>query len=308
VKARCDQVNIKHIILQNFQKRALFCEAKDLEMAQSKFQTGLYIVATPIGNLGDLAPRAVSLLSQANLIAVENTQMFRQLGVEVPTNQLMHVTEHNTFKKIPEILAIAQTGIAVLTSDAGTPAISDPGSRIVEAAHKERVPVYAIPGPSALAAAISISGFSGDAHFLGFLPRKKNARLTLLKKTAQTAKMLVIYESPVRLIRTLLEIADWLDDPEAVICREITKIHEETIREKASILSKQLKKLRGECTIVVNCEKYPVIKHLEQDASEYLREMHRAGAKRSGAASEAARRFNIERALAYSLWPENNQA
>ena len=198
---------------------------------------------------------------------------------------------------------MARTGIAALTSDAGTPTISDPGSRIVETAHVENIPVYVIPGPSALSASISISGFSGDTHFLGFLPRKTNDRKRIIQKTAQTAKILVVYENPSRLTRTLTEIANWLNDPETVVCRELTKLHEETIRNNASVLANQIKSPRGECTVVINSSNWPEKNHLEE-ASVYMQEMHRAGAKRAAAASEAARRFSIERKLAYSLWPD----
>tara|TARA_B100000029_G_scaffold514987_1_gene619944 strand:+ start:6406 stop:7224 length:819 start_codon:yes stop_codon:yes gene_type:complete len=272
-------------------------------MVKEKVQSGLYIVATPIGNLDDMSSRAIKILKQADLIAVENTQIFRHLGIDVTTQKLLHVTEHNTPKQTPKILAMARKGIAALTSDAGTPTISDPGSRIVETAHLENIPVYVIPGPSALSASISISGFSGDTHFLGFLPRKTNDRKKLIQKAAQTAKILIVYENPSRLIRTLTEIANWLNDPETVVCRELTKLHEETIRNTASVLANQIKSPRGECTVVINSSDWPEKDHLEE-ASVYMQEMHRAGAKRAAAAAEAARRFSIERKLAYSLWPD----
>ena len=272
-------------------------------MVKEKNQSGLYIVATPIGNLNDLSSRAIEILKQADLIAVENTQIFRHLGIDVPSQKLLHVTEHNTPRQTPKILAIAREGIAALTSDAGTPGISDPGSRIVETAHIENIPVFAIPGPSALSASISISGFSGDTHFLGFLPRRTNDRKKLIQTTARTAKTLVVYENPSRLTRTLTEIANWLNDPVTVVCRELTKLHEETIRNNASVLANQLNSPRGECTIVINSSNWPENNDLEE-ASVYMQEMHRAGAKRAAAASEAARRFSIERKLAYSLWPD----
>ena len=273
-------------------------------MTKERIQPGLYIVATPIGNLNDLSSRAIEILKQADLIAVENTQIFRHLGIDVPAKKLLHVTEHNTPRQTPKILALAREGIAALTSDAGTPTISDPGSRIVESAHMENIPVYVIPGPSALSASVSISGFSGDTHFLGFLPRRKNDRKKLIQETAQTAKILVIYENPIRLTRTLTEIAKWLNDPETVVCRELTKLHEETIRNNASVLASRIDSPRGECTVVINSGNWPEKNHLEKEALEYMQEMHRAGAKRAAAASAAARRFSIEKKLAYSLWPD----
>ena len=115
-------------------------------MVKEKNQSGLYIVATPIGNLNDLSSRAIEILKQADLIAVENTQIFRHLGIDVPSQKLLHVTEHNTPRQTPKILEMARTGIAALTSDAGTPTISDPGSRIVETAHVENIPVYVMGG------------------------------------------------------------------------------------------------------------------------------------------------------------------
>ena len=138
---------------------------------------GLYVVATPIGNLGDLSERAAAVLRAATLIAAEDTRVLRTLATRVETSATaLSLTEHNVEARIPRLLEAAREGVVALTSDAGTPLIADPGARAVEAAHDAGIPVFAIPGPSALAAAVSVAGFGGsDVHFLGFLPRGRGS-------------------------------------------------------------------------------------------------------------------------------------
>lgn len=270
---------------------------------EQTFLHGLYVVATPIGNLGDLSPRAANVLKSAALVAAEDTRLsgalVRRCG---GTGQLLSLTEHNVLKRIPAVLAAAQQSVVALVSDAGTPAISDPGGRLVEAAHAAGVTVYAIPGPSALAAALSVAGFdSADVHFLGFLPRAKGERITRLCKAAASAATLVILESPGRLGATLVELTEALGDPETVVCRELTKVHEEVVRGRASELARRFETTRGEVTLVVR------VNAAATDADEaplraYMDEMRRAGARRPAAAAEAARKFGVHRDRAYALW------
>lgn len=266
---------------------------------------GLYVVATPIGNLADLSERAAAVLSAAALIAAEDTRVLgvlrKRLGLQAPA---MSLTEHNVDSRIPRLLEAAQTGVAALTADAGTPLIADPGARAVAAAHEAGVRVFVVPGPSALAAALSLAGFdASDAHFLGFLPRRARERSRRLATTAATASVLLFFESPRRLAKSLADLAVTLDDPPTVVCRELTKLHEETVRGPASELATRFEGTKGECTVVVDVRGWAP----ESDSSEvvtYLREMKRAGAKRSPAAAEAARRFGMTRAEAYGAWPE----
>ena len=266
---------------------------------------GLYVVATPIGNLGDLSERAAAVLRAATLIAAEDTRVLRTLATRVETSATaLSLTEHNVEARIPRLLEAAREGVVALTSDAGTPLIADPGARAVEAAHDAGIPVFAIPGPSALAAAVSVAGFGGsDVHFLGFLPRGQGERRRRLTEAAEAADTIVFFESPRRLAASLADVAEALDDPAVVVCRELTKVHEEAVRGAASALAERFRETRGECTVVVDASGWAAGSD-ERELRAYLAEMREAGARRSAAAALAARRFGVPRAEAYDAWPE----
>jgi 16S rRNA (cytidine1402-2'-O)-methyltransferase len=269
-----------------------------------RLKPGLYVVATPIGNLEDLSPRARRVLASVPLIAAEDT---RTSGLLVRlangAGRLVSLTDHNVKERAPVLLEQARTAAVALVSDAGTPAVSDPGTQLVERAHAEGVPVFAVPGPSALTAALSASGFpAAPSCFLGFLPKNRGERLTLLESAATVASTLVVFENPGRVPRLLEELADLFHDPEAAVCRELTKMHEQVARGHCSALARQFSATRGECTVVVH------IPQTAPDTSEaellaYLGEMKRAGARRSAAAAEAAHRFHVTREHAYDSWP-----
>jgi len=265
---------------------------------------GLYIVGTPIGNLADLSPRARAVLAGVSLVAAEDTRTTANLFRDAPRRpRFVSLTEHNVSERIPALLAMAADGAVALVSDAGTPGIADPGARLVEAAHAAGIPVIAVPGPSALAAAISASGFDGsDVHFLGFLPRAAGERRSRLQSAATGARTLVFFESPGRLARTLDELAESLDDPEVVVCRELTKVHEEIRRGRASVLAAEFAGgTRGECTVVVRSpEREPGI----ETARRLVAAMRRAGARRTAAAAEVARETGLARAEVYGMWDE----
>ena len=199
---------------------------------------GLYVVATPIGNLGDLSERANAVLKAAEVIAAEDTRTSGFLVKRVDgKGRMVSLTEHNVEARAPMLLEAARTSVVALVSDAGTPVIADPGGRLVEAALAAGVTVVPIPGPSALVTAISVSGFEGsDVLFLGFLPKARAERLTRLANAAAAASVFVFFESPNRLSKTLNEMADHLSNPEVVVCRELTKVHEEIVRGRASEL------------------------------------------------------------------------
>jgi 16S rRNA (cytidine1402-2'-O)-methyltransferase len=266
------------------------------------FASGLYVVATPIGNLGDLSERAAAVLRAAALIAAEDTRTTGKLTRLVgASGRLVSLTEHNVVQRAPGLIAAARESVVALVSDAGTPVVADPGSRLVAAAHAAGVAVVAVPGPSALVAALSVSGFEGsDVHFLGFLPRGRAERRARLQQAAAGAAVLVFFESPNRLAATLAELAETLDDPQVCVCRELTKFHEEAVRGPASSLTGRFAGARGECTVVVQA---PATKAATNVAiAAYMAEMRRAGARRSAAAAEAARRFGCARDHAYGLW------
>jgi 16S rRNA (cytidine1402-2'-O)-methyltransferase len=268
------------------------------------FSPGLYVVATPIGNLADLSPRARSVLQSAAIIAAEDTRTSGKLvRLAEGAGRMVSLTEHNVGQRTAELLDAARTGVVALVSDAGTPVVADPGARLVDAALSAGIPVVAIPGPSALAAAVSVSGFTGDdVHFLGFLPKQRGERVTTLQEAARTAAVLVFFESPNRLAATLGDIAEALGDPRVAVCRELTKVHEEVVRGAASGLVGRFAATRGECTVVVEVGAQPSAD--EADISAYMAEMQRAGARRSSAAAEAAKRFHVARQHAYELWSE----
>jgi 16S rRNA (cytidine1402-2'-O)-methyltransferase len=267
----------------------------------TQWHAGLYVVATPIGNLDDLSERAAEALRRAAVVAAEDTRtsgvLIRKVGSWA---RLVSLTEHNVESRIPELLPVAREGVVALVSDAGTPAIADPGARLVAAAHREGVPVFAVPGPSALAAALSVSGFDGpDAHFLGFLPRQQGARKGLLKHSAAAASILVFLATPGRLAKTLGEVAELLGDPETVVCRELTKLHEEVARGRASALAERFGDARGECVVVVEV---PGRAGDEEEMLHLVAAMKRAGARRAAAAAEVARLTGRTREEAYAAW------
>ncbi len=265
---------------------------------------GLYVVATPIGNLGDLSERAIRVLKMAQIVAAEDTRtsgfLVKRAGGQ---GKMVSLTEHNVDARTPGLLEAAETGIVALVSDAGTPVIADPGARLIEAAHRAGVRVLPIPGPSALAAAISVSGFEGsDVHFLGFLPKGRGERVARLTSAAAGAGVLVFFESPHRLKATLAELAEHLANPEVVVCRELTKLHEEVVRGRADELAERFDTVRGECTVVVRCARQSAPAGSPIDATALLDAMKRAGAKRSNAATEVARLTGAKRDELYAHW------
>jgi 16S rRNA (cytidine1402-2'-O)-methyltransferase len=268
---------------------------------------GLYVVATPIGNLGDLSQRAVAVLATAQTVAAEDTRtsgfLVKRAG---GTGKVLSLTEHNVAQRAPSLIEAARMGVVALVSDAGTPVIADPGARLVEAAHAAGVRVVPIPGPSAVVAAVAVAGFEGsDFHFLGFLPRTLGELTSRLRSAAAAAQVLVFFESPNRLAKSLAAVADALGDPETVVCRELTKLHEEVVRGTASELAIRFEATRGECTVVVRVPPPAQAADLES-VRAYMAEMERAGARRSGAAAEAARRFGVQRQRAYEFWAQSD--
>lgn len=266
----------------------------------TQWHPGLYVVATPIGNLQDLSPRATETLRRAAVVAAEDTRtsgaLVRSTGSQA---RLVSLTEHNVTQRTPELLAAARESVVAIISDAGTPAIADPGARLVAAAHQEGVPVFGVPGPSALATAVSVSGFDRmPVIFLGFLPRPKGDRVRALQAAAPGGGTVVFFESPGRLAATLAELADLFDDPGTVVCRELTKIHEEVVRGAASALAQRFENARGECTVVFEAPARDAL----AGAEPLLAAMKRAGARQSAAAAEVARLTGLTREQCYKLW------
>jgi 16S rRNA (cytidine1402-2'-O)-methyltransferase len=217
---------------------------------------GLHVVATPIGNLGDITLRALVTLAGADLIACEDTRITRRLldryGIGTP---LISYHEHNAAKVRPTLLRELADGAAIaLVSDAGTPLISDPGFKLVRAARDAGYAVTALPGPSAALAALAIAGLPTDAFFFaGFLPSKQSARRARIAELASIPATLVLFESAPRIAATLADLTAALGDREAALCRELTKIHEEVRRGELAMLAQDCAaaEMRGEIVLII---------------------------------------------------------
>lgn len=225
----------------------------------------LYIVATPIGNLGDLTLRAIEILSTVQIVASEDTRRtgmllkhIRDTYAKDPDHrpQLISYYEQNEFKRIPEILELLQNGQDVaLVSDAGTPLVSDPGYRLVNACTTSGIPVISIPGASSVLAALVVSGLPSDKFlFVGYPPHKSGNRKKLFEslKNEPLSATVIMLEAPHKMLRTLGELQEVVGDIAIVACRELTKIHEEVRREKISESMAHFEKTspKGEFTIL----------------------------------------------------------
>jgi len=217
----------------------------------------LYVVATPIGNREDITLRALNILRDVDLIAAEDTRKTGNLLAHYQIkNRLISFYEHNEKKRTPEIIGKLLDGISIaLVSNAGTPSISDPGYRLIEAAIANKITVSPIPGVSAATAAMSVSALPTDSFvFIGFLPRKKAKRQQFLNELAVEPRPVIFYESPKRILTLLEEIISCMGDRPAVLAREMTKLHEEFIRGSVSETLKTLKsraEIKGECTLLI---------------------------------------------------------
>jgi 16S rRNA (cytidine1402-2'-O)-methyltransferase len=216
----------------------------------------LYIVSTPIGNLGDISPRAVDCLRNVSAVACEDTRrtglLLSRLGFK---NRYISYNDINARKKVPGIIDILKNGEDIaLVSDAGTPGISDPAYRLVLAATQENITVTSVPGPSAVLSALVLSGFPLDKFvFEGFLPQKGKKRETALEQLKKEHRTVVFYESPYRIIKLLEQILSILGNREVSVSREMTKLHEETVRGPVSevLMTIKSKTPRGEYTVVM---------------------------------------------------------
>lgn len=217
----------------------------------------LYVVATPIGNLGDLTARAREVLQACDAVVAEDTRrsgkLLEHLGID--KKPFLALPAFDEAARVEPIVRRLAQGVSLaLVTDAGTPAVSDPGAILVRRAIEEGVQVVPVPGPSAAIAAVSVSGFTeGRFHFAGFLPRKASHRDEMLAELARLRAQLVFYESPQRLHETLLTLQAALGDRQALVARELTKLHEELARGPLSQLADRFSaEVRGEVVIVVS--------------------------------------------------------
>jgi 16S rRNA (cytidine1402-2'-O)-methyltransferase len=268
----------------------------------------LYIVSTPIGNLGDLSHRAVEVLGEVDVVLAEDTRrtgmLLKHFGI---TARMISAHEHNESARARLVVELLQEGRSIaLVSDAGTPLLSDPGSRLVKSAVEAGFAVVAIPGASALLAALVASGLSADRFtFYGFIPRKGGERATLLREMTDSPYTSVLYESPHRVQALLTDLLD-VAGPERriVLARELTKLHEEIYRAPLgeAVSHFQERAPRGEFVVLVEGNTAPPDTGAEAAAARTIAEALLAqGLKPSAVAKEVSRRSELSRNEAYEM-------
>ena len=276
----------------------------------------LYVIGTPIGNLEDLTLRASRILSAVPLVAAEDTRVTRRLLAHLSAHpRLLSCHEHNWKRQLPRLLDALAEGDVALVTDAGSPAVSDPGAGLVAAVAEAGHAVVSIPGVSAVTAALSVAGFPADRFaFLGFLPRRRSDRIARLIEAARPEQTIVLFEAPHRLRATLADIAESLHNPNIAVCRELTKLHEEVWRGMASDAVDYFTAPRGEFTIIIG----PVAldEPAQTGSRDELLEMarlalveHRAAGKRGrDAVAEVVASTGLPRRPVYALWVETGRS
>jgi len=268
----------------------------------------LYVVATPIGNLADLTHRAIQILNDVNLIACEDTRHTRKLlqhyGI---TTRTVSYHEHNEQQRAAELIELLKEGKDVgVVSDAGTPGISDPGFRLVRLAIEQSVPVVSVPGPSALITALVSSGLPTDEFFFGgFLPARSGARQARLNELRSVPSTLIFYEAPHRLAATLKDAREILGEREAVVARELTKLHEEVRRGRLSELATHYsveENPRGEIVLLIDRNTIQMDAHASDPTKTVValvQGFENDGLDHRAALKKAARELGLSRAEAY---------
>ena len=253
----------------------------------------LYLVGTPIGNLGDMTDRARGTLGAVGLVAAEDTRrtgrLLAHFGIEA---RMVSLFEGNEARRTEELLEELRSGSDVaVVSDAGMPGLSDPGHRLVRACVEEGIEVRVVPGPTAAVSALVVSGLPADRFaFEGFLPRRAGERRLRLREVARDPRTLVLFESPRRVASLLREVLVELGDRRVAIARELTKLHEEVIRGPASVVLATVQDLglRGEVVVVIEGSREPEALDLEELVAE-ARDLVASGRRKRDAAAEVAR-------------------
>ena len=225
-----------------------------IEVDKNKIKKGLYIVSTPIGNLGDITIRAIEILKNSDYILCEDTRistkLLNRLNIK---NNLISNYKFNEKKNIDKIIQILNSNKTVaLISDAGTPTISDPGKIIIKECIEKKIDIYPIPGPSAVTAALSVSGFSDKYYFHGFLPNKKNLIDKDFNFLSNLSCSIIFFISSKKINKIIDLIKKHFIDREIVICKEITKYYEDYFRSSVTKLKLFENKLKGEITVVIS--------------------------------------------------------
>lgn len=266
------------------------------------FESGLYVVATPIGNLADMSQRAIAILEAADIVAVEDSRvtgkLLHHLGFK---KKMRRYNDHSSEGDRESLVVAAREGVVALVSDAGTPLISDPGYKLVRAAREAGVQVYTAPGPSAAIAALSICGLPTDRFlFAGFLPSRSKARADALAELSGVKATLVFYESGPRLSATLAAIAKAYGEREVAVARELTKKFEEVVTGSPAALAARYveQEPKGEIVLIVGPPSDNVTVEVG-DVDAALREAL-ATMPAAKAAGTIAKRFGLERSDVYA--------
>jgi 16S rRNA (cytidine1402-2'-O)-methyltransferase len=266
----------------------------------------LYVVATPIGNLEDITLRALRVLREVPLIVAEDTRTIRKLLTHhgIPAPRLLSYTEHSHGQRTPQILAALREGDVALVSEAGMPAISDPGVHLVAAALAAGVRVVSVPGASALTAALAASGLpTARVRYLGFLPRAAGERRKLLAELATASDTLVAFEAPHRVRRALQDLRNALGDRRIAVCRELTKLHEEIFRGTISEAIDHFEQPRGEFTLVIEgAHRQNAKAASEEEIDAALRRLRSRGVRARDAVQEVATTLGAPRRAVYQRW------
>ncbi len=264
----------------------------------------LYIVATPIGNLEDITLRALRVLREVGLIAAEDTRITRKLltrhGI---STRLTSFHEHTSQSKLDSLVATLAESDVALVSDAGMPGISDPGEALVRAAAMAGIPVVPVPGPSALSAAIAVSGLPASrVTYVGFLPRRQSQRKRMLQLLSSAPGVLVAFEAPHRLLDTLSAILETLGDRQIAACREMTKIHEEIFRGSISEAIAHFSNPRGEFTLVIAGSEGGQAPDSDEEALALASRLRAEGVRAQEAVATVAAATGLSRRKAYRIW------
>ncbi|MDD5190393.1 MAG: 16S rRNA (cytidine(1402)-2'-O)-methyltransferase [Dehalococcoidales bacterium] len=270
----------------------------------------LYIVATPIGNMEDITLRALRVLKEVDLIAAEDTRKTKNLlhkyGITKP---LTSYYEHNKLSKLDEILHTLETRDVALVSSAGMPGISDPGYELVKAAVKNNVKIVPVPGASAIAAALAVSGLPTDSFlFLGFLPPRQAARRRFLQQYASVTSTMIFLEAPHRLRETLEDILLVFGERNAAVCRELTKIHEEIYRSSLTQALEYFQTPRGEFTLVIGGKSEEASPHVTEDIEKQLQRLKQNGVSARTAIAQLMSQSKLNRKELYQAWLRQNKA
>lgn len=274
----------------------------------STLPPGLYIVATPIGNLEDITLRALRILREVDLIACEDTRHTQKLlnhfEIQTPT-QSYH--EHNEAVRAKGFVDRIERGERIaLVCDAGTPGISDPGERVIRAAVERKVSVVTVPGASAMISALVASGLpTAWFRFVGFLPSRSGERRSVLESLRQAGETLVFYEAPHRILDMLSDLGSVFGERQVVIARELTKIHEEFLRGTVTEVSSELEKrpvVKGEMTVIVSGQEKDAATPQKQSLTARMHELMAGSIDEKTALKQVAKELGLSKSEAYREW------